>query len=58
MPKAELTEDEVADLLEDAEAAFPDSDFVASVREWYEEKGFITLAQADALERISNGSKS
>jgi ribosomal protein S25 len=47
----------VEDLLERAEEAYPESDFVPSVREWYEEKGFITQAQQEALERIANGER-
>ena len=51
--KSELTADEVEDLLTDAEDAFPDSDFVASVREWFADKGFITDGQESALNKIA-----
>ena len=50
--KAELTDDEIENLLAEADDAFPDSDFVASVQEWFEEHGFITERQEDALNKI------
>lgn len=39
--------------IEDAEAAFPESDFIQSVIDYLDEHGFITEKQADALERIA-----
>ncbi len=50
--KTELSDDEIISLLAEASDAFPDSDFVESVGEWYEEHGFITEAQEDALNNI------
>lgn len=52
--KAELTKDEVESLLSEAEDSFPTSDFVASVREWFEDKGFITEAQEATLQKIAD----
>ena len=46
-------QDEIGELLDEAEDAYPSSDFVGSVREWFEEKGWITQRQWDALERIA-----
>ena len=54
MPKSELTDRETDSLLAEADEAYPDSDFVSSVQEWYEEHGFITEAQEDALNNIIN----
>lgn len=53
--KSELTNAEVEALLTDAEDEFPDSDFVASVRDFFEDRGFITEAQEEALNKIANG---
>jgi len=50
--KSKLDNEETQDLLQDAEDAFPDSDFVASVQAWFDEHGFITDAQEDALNNI------
>ena len=52
--KSELTPNEVRELLENAEDAFPDSDFVASVSEWFDEHGFITDGQEVALNKIAD----
>jgi len=54
MARSELTESQTADLLDRAEDAFPDSDFVASVREWFEERGFITEGQEESLAKIAD----
>jgi len=53
MAKSELTQKETLELLQEAEDAFPDSDFVASVREWFEENGFITEGQEASLSNIA-----
>lgn len=53
--KSELTPEETLSLITDAEDEFPDSDFVASVKEWFDDKGFITEAQEEALNKIANG---
>lgn len=50
--KSSLTPDQIDDLLNEAEDAFPNSDFVSSVRDWFEEHGFITDRQEDALNNI------
>jgi hypothetical protein len=50
--KSELTSDEIEDLLQRAEEAFPDSDFVASVEDWFLEHDFITERQEEALNKI------
>ena len=50
--KSELTNDEIGALLDDAESAFPDSEFVTSVRDWFDDKGFITDKQESALENV------
>lgn len=50
----EMTEAQTEALLDRAEEAFPDSDYVASVREWFNEKGFITEAQEEALAKIAD----
>ena len=50
--KSELTNDEIGALLDDAESAFPDSEFVTSVRDWFDDKGFITDKQEAALENV------
>lgn len=50
--KSELTAKETKSLLQSAEDAFPDSDFVFSVWEWFEDHGFITEAQEEALNNI------
>ena len=47
--KSELMSDEIETLLDEAEDACPDSDFVQSVRDWFDEKGFITDGQESAL---------
>jgi len=47
--KSELTKQETEALLDEAEDACPDSDFVQSVREWFDEHGFITDGQESAL---------
>ena len=54
--KSELTKDEIENLLAEADDAFPESDFVPSVQEWYEEHGFITENQESALNNIINKS--
>ncbi len=53
--KSELTHDEIETLLDEAADEFPDSDFVASVRDFFEERDFITEAQEEALNKIANG---
>ena len=53
--KSMLTDAQVEALLDDAEAEFPTSTFVESVREWFEEHGFITDAQEQAIQKIANG---
>ena len=50
--KAEMSKSEALDLLDRAEEANPDSRFVESVRDWFEEHGFITERQAETLEAI------
>ncbi len=50
--KSSLTPDEIDSLINEAEDLFPDSDFVASVREWFENHDFITDKQEDALNNI------
>ena len=47
--KSELTKQETEALLDEAEDAYPDSDFVQSVRDWFDEHGFITDGQESAL---------
>ena len=47
-----MTTIETSRLLADAEWKFPGSDFVASVRKWFEKKGYITSKQEAALENI------
>ena len=47
--KSELTPDEVEALLDNAEDVFPDSDFVSSVRDWFDEHGWITDGQETGL---------
>lgn len=39
-------------LLEEAERVAPWADYVMSLIDWYEENGFLTAAQVEALERI------
>ena len=53
--KSTLTDAQIEALLDDAEAEFPTSEFVASVREWFEEHGFITDAQERSLQKIAEG---
>jgi len=53
--KSELTEDETEALLQEADDQYPDSDFVASVQDWFMDKGFITEAQEAALNKIAEG---
>jgi hypothetical protein len=55
--RSDLTTEETDQLLDDADEAWPDSDFVASVREWFEDKGFITDGQETALNNIINRSR-
>lgn len=50
----EMTTTIIDKALRRAEEAFPDSDYVASVREWFNEKGFITEAQEEALAKIAD----
>lgn len=52
--RAEVAELDDKRLLDDAELVKPDSDFVASVRSWFDEHGSITPAQREALENIIN----
>lgn len=47
-----LTESETEALLSEAEDAFPESDYAASVQEWYLEHQYLTEAQKDALNNI------
>ena len=53
--KSELTKQETEALLDEAEDAFPDSDFVQSVRDWFDEHGFITDNQESALNNVIEG---
>lgn len=55
MAKSTLTDAEIDLLIDDAQLELPNSPFVASVLEWYEEHGFITEAQAQALQNIIDG---
>ena len=50
--RCNLDTEQTAQLLDDADEAWPDSEFVASVREWFEDKGFITDGQENALNNI------
>jgi len=50
--KSTLTPDQTARLLDEAAEAYPESEFVPSVEEWYEEHGFITENQEAALNSI------
>jgi len=52
--KSELTCDQIENLLAEAESAFPESDFVASVTDWFAEHGFITEKQEEALRKIAD----
>ena len=52
MGKSLLTPDETEALLDEAQDVLPDSDFIASVRDWFEQHGFITDAQESALNNI------
>ena len=54
--KSELEQHEIEALLDEAEDAWPDSDFVASVRDWFEEHEFITENQESALNNIAEKS--
>jgi hypothetical protein len=47
-----MTTMETSRLLDNARRAFPNSDFVASVRKWFKAKGYITSKQEAALENI------
>jgi hypothetical protein len=47
--RSELNDNEIEALLDDAERAAPDNEFVQSVRKWYEENDFITYKQEEAL---------
>jgi hypothetical protein len=44
------------ELPEAAESSFPESDFVGSVWDWFDEHGFVTEKQAEALRRIADRS--
>jgi hypothetical protein len=50
--RSALAPDQTARLLDEAEDAFPGADFTASAEEWYQDKGFITEDQEDALRSI------
>ena len=50
--RSELTSGQTESLISEAEDAFPDSDFVSSVSEWFEEHGFITDNQEAALNNV------
>lgn len=52
LPNLTQDSDDAEQLLADAEEAFPDSDFVASVRGWYAEHGFLTEKQEEVLNDI------
>ena len=54
-PKGAIYGDAAEELLADAQEKFPGSEFVASVWHFFEEKGFVTEAQADALQGIIDG---
>ena len=54
MPRSNSSDEYIERLLGDAAEAFPKSDFVRSVRTWYEANGFITEAQEHGLENIVN----
>ncbi|MFA5385563.1 MAG: hypothetical protein WC364_13085 [Eubacteriales bacterium] len=47
-----MTAMETSRLLADAKWKLPSSSFVASIRKWFEKKGYITRQQAAALENI------
>jgi hypothetical protein len=49
MPRSELTTEQTEALIDEAREAFPDSDFVDSVADWYGDNGFITEAQEQGL---------
>lgn len=53
MARSELTPKEIGELLDDAESAYPESDFVSSVRDWFDEHGWITEAQEAALNKVA-----
>ena len=50
--KSELTKEQTKDMLGEAEEAYPGSDFVSSVSEWFDKNSYITDKQEDALARI------
>lgn len=49
--------DEITNLLDRAEESWPDNDFVESVRDWFEEKKFITIRQKEGLENVISGAQ-
>jgi len=55
--KSEMTKEETEKLLDDADTERPDSDFVASVRDWFEEHGWITDNQESALNDVVNNER-
>ena len=53
-PDAITDEDEIEGLFYCAFQNFPESEFLDSVYEWWEQKGFITLKQFEAVEKIAD----
>jgi len=52
--EADLTSEAIVQILDEARDAFPGSDFVDSVSDWFDAHGFITRQQADALRSIAD----
>lgn len=50
--KSIMTSEETERLLDEAEGVFPDSEFVMSVREQFDDRGFITDKQESALNNV------
>ena len=53
-PDAITEADEIEDLFDKAFRNFPESEFLESVYEWWESKGFITPKQFEAVEKIAD----
>jgi hypothetical protein len=57
IPRGAIAGAEAETLLQEAEEAFPSSEFVASLWDWFDEKGFLTEAQAEGLRGIIDGER-
>lgn len=54
LPEGARTDSDIDEMFETAFARSPDSEFLTSIHTWWEEKGFLTASQYEALEKWSH----